>query len=1016
MLSTSEEFIGECPNNATFAPMKVNWKLKPLMLVVLAFFCALSVVAQSTFPVNGVHNENHNFYAFTNATIYTNYETKLEGATLLIQDGRVVSVGNNIAIPEGTVVTDLAGRYIYPSLIEINSEVGSAIVSKSVKKTPTKKVYPANWNPSIHPEVNALDLLKPDPKKTAEWRKLGFGTVVSHRKDGIARGTSVAWLPGNGRLNELIIKDKAATHFSFKKGTSNEPYPSSLMGSIALLRQTFFDVRWYDVNKSKVEFNASLDALRKQEKLAHIIEVRDYQSALRASKIGYELDVQFVIKGAGDEYKRLEAMRGINTQFIVPLNFPKAYDVENPHDALLVSLADMKHWELAPTNPAVLEQANIDFALTTSDLKSKQTFFTNLRKALKHGLSEEMALKALTWNPARILGIDDQVGQIGPGTLANFLITSGPLFDKKTTLFENWVKGKKYTVNALDQVDIRGSYGLNIAGTSYDLEVKGTPQKPMGKLSVEGDTTQITAKLTQEATLITLSFSADDAVYKGLVRLSGKINYKSGLWDGNGQLADGKWVAWAAIKREPFVPKEKKAPKADSLSMGQVIYPFIAYGRDTLPEAETVLIRQATVWTNADTGILERWDVLIRNGKIEQVEKNIALEPDMVLINGRDKHLTPGIIDEHSHIAISKGVNEGGQAVSAEVRIGDVINSDDVNIYRQLSGGVTASQLLHGSANPIGGQSALIKLRWGALPGEMKIQGADGFIKFALGENVKRSRSRNDKRFPHTRMGVEQVFFDAFIRAKEYEAGTGQPEGVTKRRDLEMDAVLEILNDERFITCHSYVQSEINMLMNVADSMGFRVNTFTHILEGYKVADKMYDHGVGGSTFADWWAYKFEVNDAIPYNAALLHEQGVVVAINSDDAEMGRRLNQEAAKTMKYGGVSEEDALKMVTLNPAKLLHLDDRMGSIEVGKDADLVLWSDHPLSIYAKAEKTFVDGICYYDSEEDKEMRVKILAERTRLVAKLLRAKKAGADTQKPKPKAEELYHCDTILEEAQ
>ena len=634
---------------------------------------------------------------------------------------------------------------------------------------------------------------------------------------------------------------------------------------------------------------------------------------------------------------------------------------------------------------------------------------------MKHGLSEQMALKALTWNPARILGIDDQVGQISSGSLANFLITSGPLFDKRTTLFENWVKGKKHTVNALDEIDIRGNYGLNIAGTAYDLKVKGTQQKPIGKLSVDGDTIQISTKLKQEGTLVTISFTANDTVHKGLVRLSGKINYKSGLWDGNGQLADGSWVAWAAIKREPFTPK-KKDTKKDSITVGKVIYPFIAYGRDTVPQAGTVLIRQATVWTNADTGILDRFDVLIRNGKIERVEKNIPSEPDMVVVNGRNKHLTPGIIDEHSHIAISKGVNEGGQAVTAEVSIGDVINPDDVNIYRQLSGGVTASQLLHGSANPIGGQSALIKLRWGALPEEMKIEGADGFIKFALGENVKRSRSSNNKRFPSTRMGVEQVFFDAFIRAKEYEAGMGQPEDVTRRRDLEMDAVLEILNEKRFITCHSYVQSEINMLMNVADSMGFRVNTFTHILEGYKVADKMHKHGVGGSTFADWWAYKFEVNDAIPYNAALLHEQGVVVAINSDDAEMGRRLNQEAAKTMKYGGVSEEDALKMVTLNPAKLLHLDDRMGSIEVGKDADLVLWSDHPLSIYAKAEKTFVDGICYYDIEEDKKMRQEILAERTRLVTKMLLAKKAGADTQKPKPKAEELYHCDTIIEQAQ
>jgi imidazolonepropionase-like amidohydrolase len=291
----------------------------------------------------------------------------------------------------------------------------------------------------------------------------------------------------------------------------------------------------------------------------------------------------------------------------------------------------------------------------------------------------------------------------------------------------------------------------------------------------------------------------------------------------------------------------------------------------------------------------------------------------------------------------------------------------------------------------------------------MKIEGADGFIKFALGENVKQSNwGIETNRYPQTRMGVEQIMYDEFIRAKEYEKNLKQNAAFT-RKDLELEAVLEILNKKRFISCHSYVQSEINMLMHVGDSMGFKVNTFTHILEGYKVADKMKAHGVSASTFADWWAYKYEVIDAIPHNAAIMQKMGLNVAINSDDAEMGRRLNQEAAKIIKYGNISEEDAWKMVTLNPAKMLHLDNKLGSIKAGKDADLVLWNNNPLSIYAKPEMTFVDGICYYSIAQDEALRITIKTERQRLINKMIAAKQAGEKAEHKVSKIDENYHCE-------
>jgi len=456
-----------------------------------------------------------------------------------------------------------------------------------------------------------------------------------------------------------------------------------------------------------------------------------------------------------------------------------------------------------------------------------------------------------------------------------------------------------------------------------------------------------------------------------------------------------------------------------------------------LPEQGSWHFVGATVWTFGEAGKIEDGEVMVHNGRIVAVGKDLdpaevfgKIAPTLTRIDASGKHITPGILDEHTHIAASRGINEGTQASSAEVSIGTVVNSEDVNVYRHLAGGVTAGQILHGSANPIGGQSGIIKFRWGQTPEEMLIEGADPFIKFALGENVKQSNwgDYQTVRFPQTRMGVEQVYYDHFHRAREYGEDWDRYEAKRKatprrvlrkgggpkkpRRDLELETLLQIIESERFVTCHSYRQDEINMLMHVADSMGFTLNTFTHILEGYKVADKMAEHGAGGSSFSDWWAYKFEVKDAIPYNGALLWENGVVTAFNSDDCEMARRLNQEAAKAVKYGGVPEEEALKFVTLNPAKLLHLDDRMGSLEAGKDADLVVWSDHPLSVYAQCEQTFVDGRRLFDLGEDQLMREAIRSERARLIQKMLDA--PGADKRKPMERIPAHYHCDTMTEE--
>ncbi len=986
--------------------------------------------AQETFPPSGVSDPREGLHAFTNATIYTRYDRKLDRATLLIRKGKVEAVGTDVPIPEGAVVHDLEGKTIYPSFIDMYTDYGMPKVEKQRARSSTgrfgRKPQPLSsrkgawaWNEALKVDFRAHAHFTADDKKAEAFRKAGFGSVLTHRMDGIARGTGALVTLAKGRAHELIVKERASNHLSFNKGTSRQDYPSSLMGAIALLRQTYYDARWYAEVGRKEEINNSLEAWNEVQHLPQIFEVRDKWEVLRAHRLGKEFGVQYIFKGAGDEYQRLDELKATGAAFILPLDFPDAYDVEDPLDAMQVSLRQMKHWELAPLNPARLEQAGIAFALTTHGLKKPTELLTNLRKAVRYGLSKEGALKALSWTPARLLGVSDRLGSLEPGKLANFLITSGDLFDDETKIYENWIEGQQFVVKQIPEVDLTGTYELQVGPQRWTLTVGGKPESPKMKLHID-DSTQLELKHRYVHGRITLSWSPKGE--KGKVRLSGVV--EKSQWWGRGQWVDGSWVDWKAVPSTEAVDKgeqqqapqrqKKEKEEEDPLAdIGQVWYPFTAYGWTERPKPQTYLIKRATVWTNEDEGILEQTDVLIRNGKIAKVGKDLSAR-DAILIDAQGMHLTPGIIDEHTHIAITRGVNEGTQASSAEVRVGDVVNPEDINIYRQLSGGVTVAQQLHGSANPIGGQSSIIKFRWGATDEGMKFEGADAFIKFALGENVKQSNWGDNfrSRFPQTRMGVEQVYVDYFTRAREY--GELKRSGKPYRVDLELEALLEIMEGKRYITCHSYRQSEINMLMKVAERFGFRVNTFTHILEGYKVADKMAKHGAGASTFSDWWAYKFEVYEAIPYNGALMHAQGVTVAYNSDDAEMARRLNQEAAKAIKYGGLSEEEALKLVTLNPAKLLHIDHRVGSIREGKDADLVLWSAHPLSVYARAEMTFVDGIKFFDRKEEAALRRRNEQERNRLIQKMLRAKKNGARTQRPTPRMHRLYHCDDLTDE--
>ncbi|MBX2815459.1 MAG: amidohydrolase, partial [Saprospiraceae bacterium] len=835
----------------------------PWLASLLLMLLPSLVLSQETFPRNDVADQRSGTYALTHATIIVKAGEQISNATLLIRDGKIEAVAQSGSIPSGYQEVDLTGKYIYPSFVDLHTHYGLPEPDKDQggggyfarEQIPPKVRGAHSSNDAIKAHYRAGAHFDPNSKAAESLRKQGFGTVLSFRDDGIARGTSTLVTLGNNNANTEMILSDAAAHFSLSKGTSRQNYPRSMMGYISLLRQTFLDADWYGAQSPKPYADQALEAWIDHQDKPQIFDAGSWINALRADKIGDEFGIQYIICGGTDLYKRIDEIKNTDAQFIVPLNFPEAFDVEDPLDAEKVTLGDMLHWELAPGNAAALENADVTFAFTGHGLKKGQDLIKNIRTSIKHGLSKETALAALTTVPAEMVGAGDIIGSLEKGKLANFLITSGELFEEKTIIHENWTRGHRHAFKPLSVKDHAGTYQMQVGQRSYSLEVDGQAGKEKCIFRVD-DSTEISVNCSISENLVNLNFLAPGK--EGKTRLSGWVDGER--WAGKGQLEDGSWVDWDArrTKTSEAQEKQEEEDEEEPQNLGKIRYPFVAYGLTSLPEQGDLLIKNTTVWTNEEDGILVNTDVLLQNGKIARIGPNLR-GGNARIIDGTGKHLTAGIIDEHTHIA------GGGNDVatnSGMVRIGDQVNSEQISIYRTLAGGVTAAQVLHGSANPIGGQSALIKLRWGAAPEDLKIEGADEFIKFALGENVKRSRSQNSIRYPQTRMGVEQVYVDAFSQAEEYgeawkryQAGTGPK----PRRDLAQEAMLEIINGERFITCHSYVQSEINMLMKVAERFGFTINTFTHIMEGYKVADKMAKHGVGGSSFSDWWNYKWEV-------------------------------------------------------------------------------------------------------------------------------------------------------------
>ncbi len=1005
-------------------------------------FSAPTFARETTVPVEGLHQNTPRVHALVGATVVVSPDKTIENATVVIRDGLIESVGANVDAPADARIWNVEGKILYPGFIDAYTHFGmpagltpnkprdpNASGPAPARANPPAQSGPAYWNPLITPERDAAEFFKSNAKDAEKLNDLGFATVATFPGRGIFRGQG-ALVNLNGKsLNESSVDLKIAQHVGFdlapnRPDQKSAPYPSSLMGSIALIRQALYDAQWqkdftkaYEKNPKTLERpveNFALSELQPlinndQFALFHAADELDYN---RIANIAEEFSIDFAILGNGYEYRRANYLEESGATLVLPLAFPNTPVVDRYTQTLDLSLEQLQHWEFAPSNLAFLADKGVTFCITTHALSDPaKEFWSRMRDAVKRGLSESQALAALTTRPATLYGTENRLGTIEAGKIANITIASGNLFtNAKAKVAALWIDGDYIDKKTARTIDIKGEWTFEWKGATGFETAKITGDG--AKATVQFGDTKAPATVSEKELL----FSVFDSDLGGksdtdIARLQAYISPTQ--LTGSGFRSDGTPFSWTATRNDSADTEKEESEngeskKQDSDSIPELAfdrYPAGAFGVARREASDAVLVANATIWTSGPDGVLENADLLVRKGKIDKIGRNLKAPRGALEIDAAGKHVTAGLIDAHSHMAMSRGVNESGSAISVEVRAADIINPVNINIYRQLAGGLTTANLLHGSANPMGGQSQVIKLRWGEDADAFKLQGARPGVKFALGENVKQSNwgDRYTTRYPQTRMGVEQFMESHFSAAADYERDWNDyRSGKTKappRKNIRLEAALEILRGERDVHIHSYRQDEILMFARMAQRLDLKVAAFQHILEGYKVADAMVDINAGGSTFSDWWAYKFEVYDAIPYNGAMMHRAGVLTSFNSDNAELATRMNTEAAKAVKYGGLSEEEALNFVTINPAIQLGIDHRVGSIEAGKDADFVIWNEHPLSTYASVEQTWVDGIRRFDSSEHADQLVADQQERDALIQKALAKQNKG-----PKSKADE------------
>lgn len=875
-----------------------------LSFAFLSLFCVTCLAQVGSMP-----STVPPIFALRGATVFIGDGTVIQNATVIINDGLIQAVGTNVPIPPGAWEIDLTGKFVYPGLFDCLTEVG---LRKQTGRPGAAPAAPQEGEGSGPPSIpdggmlahlRAADLLDAESKDFEAWRNSGILTLQLAPDQGIFMGQT-AIINLNARERALMILEPAAAARVSFRTLGYTSYPGSLMGTIAVLRQTLLDARHYaEVNSvyrnhpqglKRPASDRVLEALQPviEGKRPLLFSAQTEREIRRSLSLAAEHKTTCIIAGGFEADRVADQLKESRTPVLLSLNFPQKEREGNPDaEESLDTLLRRHH---APFEAARLHTAGVRFAFCSDGVKTPADFMKNLRLAVKKGLPKEAALRAATLSAAEILGVERQLGSIQAGKIANLFVTDQDLFDDKSRVTSVFVDGEIFQVPP----------------------------------------------------------AAD-------------------------QRADQK------------KPEETTLEPANGKTEQEIVFSY-----QTAPGAKEKLIKNATVMT-VSQGTLQAVSVLVRDGKIAAIGKDIQAGASAEVIDGTGKWVTPGLVDCHNHIA-ADSTNEGSVAVSSMTAIEDVLDPTDMSIYRDLAGGVTTAHTLHGSANPIGGKNSVIKLKWGKPVEEMLFKAGKPGLKFALGENPKRSGSSSyssNRRYPASRMGVEDVIRSSFLDAREYARQWDDYEqkkaaGVTPllppRRDLKLEPLVEILKGQRLMHVHAYRADEMLMTLRLADELGIKVATFDHGLEGYKIAKEIATPGTGVTTFSDWWAYKVEAYDAIPYNAALLTRNGVLVSINSDGPEESRHLFQEAAKCMKYGGLSENEALALITLNPAKQLQIDKRVGSVDVGKDADLVIFNSSPLSVYAVPEMVLIDGDWYFSRDSDRERQSQVDEIKKQLIAK--------------------------------
>ncbi len=1011
------------PSLPITAPLRLRW----IVITLLALIGVLALKGNTQAQVQRISGFQPTTIAIVDGDLITSPHSESAVGNVIIRDGVLDDVGPDAVVPRDAFVIDAKGLTVYAGFID--AAASDLLSSENTPKPLAGRrvdfgryvlaaTRPDNRR-SLTPEFQAHDGLTSDPKIFESLRKLGYTTVHVLPSGRIASGQgAIVTTSGTPRREAALIRRTFSEFQLFRPQGSG--YPVTLMGATAHLRQAFLDAEHYTShwdgyrrNPSLVErppIDLSLESISQvrsqQQRAVFLANRRD--DIHRALNFATEHDIPITIWGGREAYRCIERLKQANASIVAQINYSEKPEIKpNPaseelktdiNSPLAFQKERLRIWEETASGLSRLHEAGIEFAISSHGHEKREDFFRNLRFAIEYGLPRDVAVAALTTNSAKLLGIEQRVGSLSAGKLAHVIVMTGPFDSEKSRVRYLVVDGQKFEYNrdakpaeedASDSLDLSGQWQLTMESAQgpthatlaldhSDKRLKGTFKSASGNgrvtnASVSDDNIRFDVEIGAGAQSLKIQFTGEYSAES----ISGTLSSAFG--------AQTKWTA----KRQQQPSSESTNPvtvsfEADDDSdktdvdsrqseshSGPDSWPVETERDRKRRQVRTggnLLVRGGTILTGTGQTLTGN-SILIKSGRIVAIAPDLATDDGVTVVDATDRFVIPGIIDTHSHIMISAGTNESSQSIVPEVRVKDVVNTADPSAYRALAGGTTTARLLHGSANVIGGQDAVVKLKYGLPAGQQILHDAPQGVKFALGENVK----SRETRFPNTRMGVEATLNRAFLEAidyrrkwMEYEKQTAEqdhPESLRPpRRDLRLEALADIVDHQKFIHSHCYRADEILMLLRVASHLGIRVWSLQHVLEGYKVAPEIVAHGASCSTFSDWWAYKVEAYDATPYNAALLKQAGANIVIKSDNSELIRHMNLEAAKTVRYGNMSPADALATVTLNSARELGLEDRIGSIEVGKEADLAIFSGHPLSPFSKCEQTIIDGEIYF------------------------------------------------------